>query len=537
MKKIMFWLLVVSFMVMTPVSAQEADSTPTLEDDYYRTEVIMTNTMHQFVYAFFGRDMLLNYLVDPDDVRVIREARTSDLKNFSKPFNTLMSKFVMAGMVGVYWLTVGYFLLRLAAFSSEYGWLLQRKGTTPMDKEVFKSFSIRLFLLAGLAVAPMSVNLEGNRQFVGLYNLFLFDLIGKAHQMGDDALADMVTHQRPSLASIRIPHADSRWDSGLALNDFMTCLRLDASRQNQASTTERVEFHLVDGGIAEGILNLGRCNLRIQYGYDRETEDILKKLKAITPSLPVEPELFTRAQVEVFKKLSETLAKQAREHSEILSKPIYQESLISFNNKERAFATAGWTSDQLSEYELEKWESQCDNLANYRFPYDSISNRDREVFHLISARCISKEITKNLLYPEVFGNTTEFFENQSLRNRHLPLCIDAVSFSQSLDDSRFVPRYQLNPVSDATSEKQSQLIDNLALDSCLSQYCSQNSLLKGGLYSCVNALDMYHQRQKDYAMQERGILMLGFYMFNLYSNQIPTDRAKHIYQSTRFDFF
>lgn len=537
MKKIisLFFLLLLSNLSFAQ-DVTEPPAQQTTEDDYYRTQLVMTNTMHQFVYAFFGKDILLNYLVDKDDVRVIRESRNSDLQHFAKPFNTLMSKFVLAGVVGIYWVTVGYFLLRLLAFSGEYGWLLQRKGTTPMDKETFKGFSIRLFLLAGMAVAPMSISLEGNKHYIAVYNLFLFDLIGKAHQMGDDALTDMISKQRPSLITTRIPHADSRWSSGLALNDYMTCMRLNANRENIAQFTQNVSFFHVNGGVAEGIINSGRCNIRFRFGYDTATQNILNELKSLNPSMPIDATIFADAQKDVFKTIIEQSTVLSTNFSRTLALPIYQNSLVAFANEDRTFATSEWTSKFLSNYELERWEGQCSNVHNWQFPHESISNRDREVYHLVSGRCISRFITESLLYPAVFGNTAAFFEDQHLRNRHLPLCIDEMEFNKSLAGSRYVPRYQLNNSTDATSDEQNRLIENLPLDACLSQFCSQSSLSQGGLYSCVNAIDTYRQRQKDQAMQERGVLMLGFYMFNLYTNQTPTDRAKHIYQSTRFEF-
>lgn len=532
----MFFIAPAVLFISSAMAQSQSDDEPSYDDAYARSERVMANTMNQFVYAFFGKELLLNYLVEADDISAIRSVNDSDLLQLSKPFNTTTSKFVMAGMVSIYWATLAYFILRVLAFAFESSWLLQRKGVLPMDNDTFKSFSIKFVVLSAMAVAPMTVSFNGNEQKISLYNLFLFDLMGRAHQMGDDSLSSMVSDQRMSMQTVRMPHADAKWSSGLAVNDFMTCVRLDHSRQSPGEKSQAVSFHIVENNKVEATLSEGRCHLKMQFGYDSQTPNLIKKLESSNKNLPISSSTFINAQREIFSAVASEALRDAFKNSEVLSMPIYQQGLNSTENKSVQFSTALWTSDSLSDHELERWEGQCDALSAWNIPVSALSDTDRRVYQLMTARCISGEITKSLLYPDTFGDVTKFLQNETLKNRHLPLCVDEVEYNQGVSGSRYVPRFTLGMESDPVSESQLKNIEHFSLDSCLSKFCSESSLRSGGLYSCVNSLDMYQQRKSDLDMEARGVLMLGFYMFNLYSQQVPTERAKHIYQSTEFTF-
>lgn len=506
------------------------------QDEYYKAEKVMANTMHQFVYAFFGKELLINYLANDEDVEALKTLTDSELIYLSKPFNTYISKFVLAGLTSIYWITVGYFLVRILAFSAESVWLLQRKGTTPMDQETFKSFSIKMVILSGMAVAPMSIGSGGSNQNISMYTMFLFDLMGKAHQMGDDSLSEMINNQRISLQTARIPHADAKWSTGLALNEFMTCVRLDTKRGIYQDRQALMDFHINSRNEVQGTLSEGNCHLLMTFGYDSATADLIDEMKRNNTDLPITSSVFINAQKEVFTSLASKLFTDASHYSQILSLPHYEKAFYNAEDKSKQNYFSGYTSDSLSEFELNQWENRCDTIRNQGFPNESISKTDRLTYHMISARCLSMEITKSILYPDTFGDVTRFLQNDALKNRHLPICMDEVEFNRTLNETRYMPQFILDLRSDGLSEKKAVNIDQFPLDSCLANMCSESSLRQGGLFGCVNAIDMYKKRQDDLSMEGRGTLMLGFYMFNLYNQQVPTSRSKHIFQSSNATF-
>lgn len=528
MKKIIYFCLLIFFALHTHAVADDVDNS----DSYQRAERVMNNTMNQFIYAFFGKSLLINYIDDDKDIAAIKQLNEDELRYLSHPFNSNIAKFVMAGLIAIYWVTVMYFLVRLLLYAMESGWLLQRKGAIPMDQETFKSFSIKITLLGAMAIAPMSVNVSEEKQNIALYNLFLFDLMGKTHTMGNDSLSIMVQEQRKSLQTSKIPHADAKWSLGLALNEFMICVKLDAKRESTNNTIQRIDFYQTKEGKVEGILSSGRCNLKLTYGYEQQTAAMIEKILIADSDFPLSPQVFLDAQLEAFKGITQKVFEMAIATSTTLSLPHFQETAGGPENHERQFVKRGLTSEVLSYHELNRWETSCDTLNNEPFPHQSISRRDRRILHLHSARCYSKEVTRALLYPDEFGDVSGFLSDSTLLNRHIPICVDETEFRKQLADSRFSPRYTLNLVKDTPPEKQINKIEHLSLDACLAKYCSASSLQQGGLYACVNSIDLYQKRKNELAMEGRGLLMLGFYMFNLYNNQGPSERARHIYQST-----
>lgn len=102
------------------------------EDRVVRAETLMKNVSHQFVYAFFGRDMLLYYLDEEADITAIKALSDAELNLMSEPFNSQMGHYIRLGMTTIWALTVAYFLLRLAMYGFEKAWMkkCRRSGRT-----------------------------------------------------------------------------------------------------------------------------------------------------------------------------------------------------------------------------------------------------------------------------------------------------------------------------------------------------------------------------------------------------------------------
>ena len=115
------------------------------EDRIVRAETLMKNVSHQFVYAFFGRDMLLYYLDESDDIAAIEALSDTELTLMSEPFNSQMGHYIRLGMSTIWALTVAYFLLRLAMHMFEKAWMKKSAGEQeerPGDK---RGFYLKMF--------------------------------------------------------------------------------------------------------------------------------------------------------------------------------------------------------------------------------------------------------------------------------------------------------------------------------------------------------------------------------------------------------
>lgn len=507
------------------------------EDRIVRAETLMKNISHQFVYAFFGRDMLLYYLDEDEDISAIESLSDTELTLMSEPFNSQMGHYIRLGMTTIWALTVAYFLLRLAMYGFEKAWMKKNAGDQEERPGDQRGFYLKMLFFGAIVLTPIPLktfqNSSGEDPFGGvasLFNIGLFDLLGKSHALSDDGLTELIMSQNQGLSTLKIPNSDKKWDSGTAFNEFYACVRLANTRQNTGEYYKDLELRTTDDGRAFGLLSEGPCHLSVSFGYDLKNDERIDGIKKIVPDVDLQDGIFKTAQKEVFSSIVSEVAAQSFKYSEVLSLPLNGE--VDGELLPKDLVMRPWTSYELSNAKLDAWSSQCENFASWEYPYATINKKDRELYHLISGRCLSKSITKKLLYPEVFGPVDDFLQSGFLKDRQLPLCMDKASFAQKQGlGGTYVGLYSV--FKDSFS---SDSVDSISLESCLSSICASSSLSSGGMYACSNAISIYDRRVRDYQIMERGSMLSGLYMFNLFTNPMPSQLSKWIFNQTQFSF-
>ena len=515
----MLMLLTIAWASLSFAHAQEANGTT----GEVRVNEVMMNTSHQFIYAFFGRDLLLYYLTDSEDIKVIEEAREADLIELSKPFNSTVNKLMMVGLTLVYGVVLGYFVVRLLLFLSEQGWLMQRDGHGNLSEAEQRGAIIKIVVLGGLAVIPIPMKNDflEDTFYTNAATVLLFDLLGRANALSDESMNGLIESQRQTLTTMTLPAASAKASSGEALNAFYTCVRAQEQRDKAGAYTAQMPLYHVAGDSVSGQLSVGDCYLSVTFGLDTKSDQKIAKIMEASPSLGLNTSLFQQAQKSTFSTLLQEVFTQGVKNSAELSKPLYSSSW-----EDGQFSLMKHTSDMMSASELESWSSRCDEVNAWTSPLgDKVGRRDRLYFHLLSARCLSKSIAQSLVYPSGYQAMSAFL-GESSAQPELALCVDQASMTSTLKNSRFAAEYGIGAARGNT-------IESISLDSCLSNLCSAANVQNGGMYACSNALDLYETRLRDARLQQRGTMMLGFYMFDLFLHHPPSPGAKHVF--SKFD--
>ncbi len=515
LKKIMMLLLILSSLSFA--SSATADEF----DDLSR---VMSNTSNQFVYAFFGRDLLLYYLSESSDIETVKAAREADLVLLSQPFNALSGKLFMMGLTLIYALTLAYFFIRLLMFSIENGWLVQKDGNSDMTLQEKRSMWLKIVFLGGLAIAPIGLKNElvEDKFYTNAATVLLFDALGKAHQLSDESLNELVDTQRQTLQTLVLPGAESKASSAEALNNFYTCVRLDSDRDNSAEHTKEMSFFLGDTGHLEGSLSVAGCYLNVVFGLDVESDKLIEKLNEGEFALGLSESLFKNAQKETFSDLIQELMENAYRYSNELSKSTY-----SMSWSDGDFSFADHTSSTLAVSELKRWTDRCEQISTWITPEDGIiSRKDRVYLNKLSARCQSYIIADKLVYPSSYDELSNYLGNGVKAQKEIALCADQASLNQTLGQSRYVAEYGIG-----SGDGRSTNIEQISIDACVASYCAESALSEGGMYACTNAISLYDNRLRDLRVKEKGSLMLGFYMFDLFRFHKPSASAKHVFNA------
>lgn len=499
-------LCCLSFSVLAQ-EGEESDNLSSLED----VNVFMDDVGTRFVYAFFGRGMLVHYLENPDHKRVAKEVDVAVLNLAAAPFNPQMYTFFIKAMFKIIsYVSIGYFFVRLIVFMIETGWLTKREGVMPMKNGEFRQFSLRFVLLSGLILFPI---VDGfNSVQVGVFSLY-----GKSATFGNKATTEIIDSQRQSMTTVRLPKSDAKHDSGLSLNTFLTCLRLSDIAESELLLSMKKDK---EASAVWGTIGAGDCNLQVTVGTDASTDNIVSKIKRTFPDFDVDEGAVMDAQAIVFPKLLTRLFELSSDFSEVIVKPREH----SLGREEGVMSE--WVKGAQPTFDDTYWEGACDNFYAWDFPKDDITKYEMQAYHFMSGRCLSYEVNRHLLYPDTYGSVAKFLSEDILKNRDIMLCQDSLATIDPV----------LSVYSGIGQPGDGNSVNEVGLSACIFKQCSGSALTSGSLYTCANAVSLYKRAVADKRVKDMGGFVLGAYMFNLYTQPNLSSASKQIFNGFGLKF-
>lgn len=490
------------------VAAQDSeDNLNSLAD----VNLFMDDIGSRFVYAFFGRGMLVYYLDDPEQKRVAETADLAVLNLASAPFNPQMYTFFIKSMFKIISVvSMGYFLIRLLVFVIETGWLTKREGVMPMNNGDFRQFSLRFVLLSGLILFPVVDSFNGVQ--VGVFSLY-----GKSAAFGNRATTEIIDSQRQSMTTVRLPKSDAKHDSGLALNTFFSCLRLSDIDESELLLSMKKDS---ESSAVWGTIGAADCNLQVTIGIDESTDDMVTKIKRTYPDFDVDNGAIMDAQADVFPKMLKELFSLSNGFSEVMVKARTP------SNTRDSGVMSTWMKGAQSTFDDTYWEGACDSFYSWTFPNEEITKYEMQSYHFMSARCLSYEVNKHLLYPSSYGEVAKFLSEDILKNRDIMLCNDSLAVIDPV----------LGVYSGIGESGSGSNVNEIGLSACIFKQCSNAALSSGSLYTCANAVSLYKRAVTDKRIKDMGGFVLGAYMFNLYTQPNLSNASKQIFNGFGLKF-
>ena len=523
-------LLIVLMLFSGQVFSQESSSDDA-ENRYEKLAKVMENTSNQFIYSFFGKGMLLYFLEDSENIDIVSGATEEELASLSKPFNSVLGQMFIAGLTAIYALSVLYFIVKLGWFIVNEVWVLQSKGESRMSGNERKGFAIKAVVLGGLVVlpVPLKTTLLEDEFFTNPLTAAFFHLLGETTRMGDESTAELVKSQRQTLTTLPLPAADAKQDSAMAMNTFFTCLRTQEYREQDSAYQEELRVYEQPGSsgqVLRGRVKIGTCGLDVRLGLDRSTDHDMQALNMNSETFNFEGDMFVNAQLSV---LRQVLADQLNRGMSFSAELAKEDTYTDMN--EGSPDLIRYTAQEMGNVELSRWSEACPEIEGWSSGSDSIMIKDRVLFNHLSARCSSYALTQALVYPDTYSVLDQYLSSPGNQRKQIAMCVDQATVDDVMRGI-YVSNYKLLNTSESDTN-----IESIALDACVMDMCSESNLQDGGLYACANAVDMYSTRYRDYRIADRGSIMLGFYMFNLFLHHPPSDTAKNIFNQLQFTFY
>jgi hypothetical protein len=530
--KLRLWLSLV-LLLMSMSAWSQTDEVDILEEEgsYEELKSIMQNTGNQFIYAFFGKNMLLYFLEESDEIALVSEASNEQLTQMSKPFNAVVGQLFVIGMSAVYYLVVIYFVIKFSWYLFQEWWILQSKGESRSSGNERRGMIIKLLFFGGLALAPLPIESTiGDKTYhTNPLTAVFFHLLGETTRFSDEATSELVRSQRQTLTTLPLPAADAKQDSAMAMNLFFSCLRMQEYRENEGEYTETLNVYEqpnTSGQVWRGRAEIGDCGLDVKLGIDNSTDDDIQSLNLNSSDFNFEDGMFVNAQ----KSVLENVLKDQIARAYAVSKELVKEDEYS-DMTEGNPLLLDFTAKEMGNDELARWSEDCPEIESWTSGKDSILIKDRVLLNQLSARCASFALTRAIVYPDTYSVLDQYLSSPSNQRKQIAMCVDEASVDAIMTGT-FVSDYKLFNTS-VSSER----IESIALDACVLSLCSDSNLASGGMYACANAVDMYSTRYRDFKIADRGSIMLGFYMFNLFLHHPPSDVAKNVFNQLQFTFY
>ncbi len=522
--------------ILTPnINAAETESEA--KNTHITTEEATVDLMNRFILGFFGKDALQSFeakhISDLEDIN-----NANDLAALSSPFPYLYTKtqFIFYAIYTLSFLSFTFYLLFLMYFgilkSQNSGSFLGQSWNTVYT--VLKIF-IALLLITPVAGYeslvddndkvidnPLSNFPQLNNNVYSTSQMIAFKMAGYSNFYGrqiNDAIIDNQVGMYPSLL---MPKSDSKMLEIKDLLDFMVCSKTNID------ATENIEFQLIE---KESVVFIhaknGECMLNFEMGIDLKGTKIVEEnsfLQTIVPN-------FKETQKEIIKELFKELIKNADKIADVI---VNQTKNYSDDDTSRFedYLKGGSLSDTAT-----YWESNCDTIFDY--PVDSSSPLNKiEVsqYAFMGLRCLSYQINKKIILPDV-ENINGFLESgSSLNNRVVELCSTDYEFDATAKKIATVVG-DSNLVDDLKISDNANSFKFLEPSECVADSCS--SLNPTGeftnLYSCSNAINVYNRAIENKKYKELGVLSITANLFRIFSIDNPTS-AKSVYNNLKAEY-
>ena len=262
------------------------------------------------------------------------------------------------------------------------------------------------------------------------------------------------------------------------------------------------------------------CHLQVTIGYDDQTDELITQIKRTFPDFNVTENAIFNAQTTVFPELLNEMFSMSSGFSETLVK------VRQHTTGRQLGAMELWTEGGQVSFQNTYWEGACDSFYTWNFPNVGITIAEMQAYHFMSARCLSYEVNKKLLYPEAYGDVAKFLADEVLQNREIMLCNDSLA---TIDPVMGV----YGGIGKPSGNNE---VSEIGLTACIFRQCSDAALGNGGLYACANAVSLYKRAVTDQRIKDMGAFVLGAYMFSLYTQPSLSDISKNIFNGFALKF-
>lgn len=480
-------------------------------------ESVLSNTLNQMIYAYFGRDALLLF-IDSQEEDAIRTASENELDALAAPFNPTISVYVVYVLSIIWAFNVFYFLFKVSVMLYEMLWYGQRKGSAQMDPNERRGIFFKIVFFGAIVLAPYKFSYHGNQDglFVNAYVAGFFYLFGYESALTDDANEQFVKMKHEALQTIKIPRPENKAFASAQLAQFFACTRLDASRENVGQHSRSLPFYRDEKNNLVGRLIVGDCAVDISIGTDDEIIEMAERIGASNPEeFRIQGIDVQQGMINLYRKTLSSWLSSATKASQFLSQKNKYQTDVSADNVQQQFILQPFTSDKKSRQQLMNWGSMCPELWMLNSS-TGVTERDRQVYLSMISKCISKEISTQLLTPPSITDVENLFKKGEISGRQIPVCL-------SNEDILRLRASKETPWIGETSK------GGIDINGCINELCTSSSIQNGGAYACSNALSQVQRQYQNNQSIRRGVLTSGFYVFQQYTKSETSPAAKRVY--------
>ena len=339
--------------------------------------------------------------------------------------------------------------------------------------------------------------------------IYLFKAIGYSNVIANKINDSLISNQPQSFPTLKIPAADSKSLQGAKLIQFMACIKSDPNVRSK----EIILNFFKDGGLVKAQSSYGNCNINFTLGIDQETTEILRKNEEIRKLIDLKVD-FEEVQFTIQKKIIENLIKNADNAADIM---ISKNDLI--RNEPELF-NKYLSKAQSNDSFVNNWENHCDDILNYKIT-KTLIKEEKEQYKYLASRCISYNIIKSLVYPDIENFSNYLKTNNYLRDNEIQMCNQDYT-NTSLSKVTVIEETVVG------SKQDTSLIKKRSLKDCVASACSNLNSNNSNAFICANAVSLFDKVNRNETMSRNGFMLTGAYIQTLFSNSKISDTSKSL---------